>query len=333
MRFSLFAPCAAAIVCLLFFFGDSRGQEPAPKKRVAILQFDNPRLASEAPSGLFGADGENVGKGVSLQLIQKLLPSGKFVIVDQSAVEALLKEQKESDSERLDAYGRAANIGRLLGLDAMIIGAITRYGPDENRKEGALHSGVRTRKSKAYVEITVQVFNITTGEVMSSFIGSGESSRPGEITTIGIHGRPKTSATNSSTEMLSGEFVSSLLVEATSKAIDQVAAQLNAFAEKIPVLRLAVEGLVAEVAGSTLTLNVGAKSGVKVGDYLEVLRDPQSAAASADPNVVQPVAQRVGLATVTEVGPDYATSTFSGSSQPQVGDRVKRVENSAASPR
>ena len=93
MRFSLFAPCAAAIVCLLFFFGDSRGQEPAPKKRVAILQFDNPRLASEAPSGLFGADGENVGKGVSLQLIQKLLPSGKFVIVDQSAVEALLKEQ------------------------------------------------------------------------------------------------------------------------------------------------------------------------------------------------------------------------------------------------
>lgn len=317
---------------MLLFCVALRGQEATTKRRVAVLQFDNPRLGSDAPSGLFGADGESVGKGVSLQLIQKLLPIGKFTIVDQSAVEALLKEQKDSDSERLDAYGRATRIGRLLGLDAMIIGAITRYGPDDNHKDGAVHTGVHTRKSKAYVEITAQVFNITTGEVESSFTGAGESSRPGEITTISVHSRSKTSTANSSTEMLSSEFVTSLFVEATSNAIEQIAAQLNLFAEKIPMLRLAVEGLVAEVAGSTLTLNVGTKSGVKIGDRLEVLRDPPPAAASADPNVVQPVAQRVGLATVTEVADEFATATFSGTGRPQVGDRVKRLENSSASP-
>jgi curli biogenesis system outer membrane secretion channel CsgG len=299
------------------------GQESRSKKRVAVLNFDNPSVASDAPSGLFGPGGDNVGKGVSIQLIQKLLPSGKYTIVDQMAVEKLLKEQKEEDGERLDAYGRAARIGRLLGLDAMIIGAVTRFGPEAKTgaKEKQVHgsmlgAGVHSRKSKAFVEISAQIFNNTTGEVMATFTGAGESTNFGEITTISTKGKSKTSV-----EMLGSEFVDNLLGEATGKAVDLIATQLNLFADKIPLLVLAVQGLVAEVAGNTVTLNIGKKSGVKIGDQLEVLRDPPTTTGTAAP-VMQPVAERIGQVTVTEVADDYATTTFSGKSEPRVGDRV-----------
>jgi hypothetical protein len=73
--------------------------------------------------------------------------------------------------------------------------------------------------------------------------------------------------------MLSNEFVDSLLGEATRTAIEKIAAQLNSFAEKITVLRIEMDGIVAEVAGNSLTLNLGKKSGIKVGDKLSIFRE------------------------------------------------------------
>jgi hypothetical protein len=181
---------------------------------------------------------------------------------------------------------------------------------------------VHTRKSKAFVEIATQVFNITTGQVMAGFTGAGESTQFGEIATISVRGHA-----NASSEMLSSDFVDHLLGEATTIAVEKITTQLTAFADKIPTLHLEIDGLVAEVAGSTLTLNVGKKSGIKVGDRLEVIRDPPVTAESSDPKAVQPAAKIVGLATVTDVAEDYATATTSGDAPVQIGDRVRGVEN------
>lgn len=330
MRFSRFSGCAAPAGCLLLLCFAAPAQKVAPKKRIAVLNFDNPSVGSDAPSGLFGADSEDVGKGVSAQLIQKLLQGGKYTVVDRSAVENLLKEQKDADRGGLDAYGMAAKIGRLLGLDAMIIGAITRYGPDDKHKGaggGMFSSGVHTRKSKAFVEITVHVFNISTGEVIAGFTGEGESAHSGDVTTISGRGHSKTSQ-----EMLSSDFVESLLGDAARNAVDQIASQLNLLADKIPTLRIAIEGLVAEVAGNTLTLNVGKHSGVKMGDQVEIFRDVPTMENPTNPKALQPVPEQVGLATVTEVADDYAMATFSGSGHVQVGDHIKGVDNPSALP-
>jgi hypothetical protein len=71
---------------------------------------------------------------------------------------------------------------------------------------------------------------------------------------------------------------------------------------------------------------------VKLGTKLQILRDPASPNDSAGANTVQPAAERIGLATVTEVAEDYATATFSASAEPQVGDRVKSLEISPTIP-
>jgi curli biogenesis system outer membrane secretion channel CsgG len=328
MRWPRIFGCAVSAGWLLLLCPAS-GQEVAQKKRVAVLNFDNPSVGSETPSGLFGADVEDVGKGVSARIIQKLLQGGKYTVVDRYALEDLLKEQKDVDSDHADAYGSAARVGRLLGLDAMIIGAITRYGPDDKHKGAGgvvFPSGVHTRKSKAFVEITARVFNVSTGEVIAEFRGAGESAQPGEIAIIRARGQSE-----ASTEILSSDFAESLLVEATSNAVEQIAAQLNLFADKIPALRIATEGLVAEVVGNMLTLNIGKKTGIKVGDHLEVLR-PAAVAESASPKAPQRVMERVGVVTVTEVADHYATAMFSGPGQAQVGDQVRGVDNSRALP-
>jgi len=306
----------------------ARGQDEAPRKRVAVLNFDNPDVGADAPSGLLGADGGDVGKGASTLLIQKLVRGNKYTLVDRSALAKLVKEQSEVESDRADAYALATKIGRLLGLDAMIIGAITRYGPESkpvNVYGGSF--GVHTRKSKAYVEITAVVLNITSGSIMADFKALGESSRMGEITILSTRGHAP-----ASTEMLGSEFVESLLPEATSSAVDQLARQLDAFAEKIPTLQIAVEGRVAEVAGNVLTLNAGKKSGLKIGQQMEILRETPAAPDSSAPSDAPRLPQKIGLATITELGDDYAAATFSGTGIPQVGDRARLVDHRNADP-
>jgi len=324
---------SALSIILAYSVPNACAQESAAKKRVAVLNFDNPNLPADAPSGLFGAYGEDVGKGVSVQLMEKLVKGGKYTVVDRSALEKLLKEQKEADIAGIDAYELAARIGRMVGLDAMIIGGVTQYGTEDQHKEakaagGPFGAGFKTRKSKAQVEIMAQVFNVTTGEVMGSFVGKGESSRTGEITVIVGRGQAK-----GSMEMLSSEFADSLLPEATRAAVDQVAEQLDAFAAQIPELRLAIDGRIAEVAGTVLTLNVGKKNGVRVGEQLTVLRDPLTTPEGANPLGLAPLPERIGIAAITEVNDDYSTATYQGSMDAKVGDRVRSVAQMNPAPR
>jgi len=324
--------CAVLAVWLLGLCPTATPQTTAPKKRVAVLNFEDDTGGSMATSGAFGAGAKDAGKGISALLIEKLLAGGDYTVVDQSALKKALDEQNRSDADDADPYALAARIGRMLGLDAMIVGRITRFGPDPAPKDAAGgHSGLSTRKSKAYVDIIARVLNMTTSEVIAVIPATGESARSGEVTRITLktgHGQPKTTQ-----EMWSSEFVESLLNEATHNAVDQIAAQLNSLADKIPTLRIETGGLVAEVTGNLVTLNLGKKSGVNVGDKFAVLREVRAVADPPSGGSVPPVVEvieNVGEATVTEAGDVYSTAVFSGSGQVRVGDHVKSVASSQA---
>jgi curli biogenesis system outer membrane secretion channel CsgG len=314
--------CVTAVTCLVLLCSSASAQvrAPAPKKRVAVLNFEDDSGGSAAASQAFGADAADVGKGISAQIIEKLITGGKYTVVDRSAVKALLEEQNGAQ-EGEDAYSTAARIGRMLGLDAMIIGALTRFGPDAATKGGGHLPGVGTRKSKAYVDITARVLDMTTGQLIGGFTATGESTGSAEVIHINGPGR-----LGSTPEILSGAFANSLLGEATRNAVGKIAEQLDSFAAKIPTLKLEIDGLVADVAGNSVTLNVGKKTGVQVGDKLAILREIRAANDAA--TEWGTVVEHVGEATVTEVGDVYATAIFSGSGQVRVGDRVRSVANS-----
>ena len=97
----------------------------AQKKRVAVLDFDYAPVHSTVYS-LFGRD-QDVGKGLADSLVQKLVKDGGYSVVERKALDKIVAEQNFSNSDRADANS-AAEIGRILGVDAIVIGTVTQSG-------------------------------------------------------------------------------------------------------------------------------------------------------------------------------------------------------------
>jgi len=298
-----------------------------PKHRVAVMSFDYGTVHSNV-AAIFGSD-QDIGKGITDLLVQKLVQDGAYSVIERSALDKLLAEQNFSNSDRADATS-AAKIGKLLGVDCIIIGSITQFGRDDkNTKVGGggysgwTHGigGVGVSKAKAVVGITARMVNVNTGEILAAVTGTGESER-GSTSLLGGGGN-WWGGGGGSLDMGSSNYGNTILGEATHKAVDDVGAQLDASSAKVPTVKLEVAGVVADVSGNTLIVNVGSKAGVKVGDKLNVTRQVRVVKDPTTGKVIKSVEDKIGEATVTEVDADSATVTFAGSGPAKVGDVVK----------
>jgi curli biogenesis system outer membrane secretion channel CsgG len=302
-------------------------QQPPQKKRVAVLNFDYGTVRTYVVA-LWGTD-QDVGKGVSDMLVQRLVQNGTYSVVERNALDKILAEQNFSNSDRADS-ATAAKIGKVLGVDAVIIGTITQFGRDDKSKGvGGLGSvtgrfgigGVQKKEAKAVVAITARMINTSTAEILAAATGNGESDRTGASLVGG--GGSSSGFGAGGVDMTSSNFGATILGEATNKAVDSLAMQLEQSAANIPAVKIDVAGLVADVSGNTLILNVGRKSGVKVGDKLEISREARSVKDPSTGKVLRVITDKVGDATVTDVDDNSATATFAGSGAPKVGDIVK----------
>jgi curli biogenesis system outer membrane secretion channel CsgG len=279
-------------------------------------------------SSIFGSD-QDVGKGISDLLVQKLVQDGKYSVIERNALDKILAEQNLSNSDRADTT-TAAKIGKVLGVDAIIIGSITQFGRDDQHTNvgGGGYGlgkfglgGVGTSKAKAVVGISARVVNTSTGEILAAVTGTGESTR--SSTSLLGGGGGWSGGGGGSLDMGSSNFANTILGEAVHKAVDDTGTQLDAAVDKVPTIKLEVNGLVADVSGNTLIINVGKKAGVKVGDKLTVSRQVRVVKDPATGKVIKSVEDKVGEMTVTEADNDSSTGTFSGSSAAKVGDVVK----------
>ena len=172
----------------LTFQTTAHAQTPAPaatpKHRVAVMNFDYGTVQSSV-SAIFGTD-QDIGKGISSMLIEKLVKDGQYSVIERAALDKLLAEQNFSNSDRANPTS-AAKIGQLLGVDTIIIGTITQFGRDDkhtNVGAGGFGSkyglgGIGTKNSKAVVAVSARMVNVNTGEIISAVTGNGESSRGG----------------------------------------------------------------------------------------------------------------------------------------------------------
>jgi len=70
--------------------------------------------------------------------------------------------------------------------------------------------------------------------------------------------------------MTSSNFASTILGEAVNKAVADCATQLDAAAGTLPIIKATYSGVVADVSGTTIIINVGNKVGVRVGDTIQI---------------------------------------------------------------
>ncbi len=159
------------------------------KKRVAVINFEYAGVQSQT-AAIFGTN-VDVGKGVADLLVEKLVKGGAFSVIERKAIDKIISEQNFSNSDRADPSS-AAKIGRLLGVDAIIIGSITQFGRDDKSVKlggGAFGGvagryglgGVGKKDSKAVVNLTARMVNTDTGEILAVAGGKGESSRSGAM--------------------------------------------------------------------------------------------------------------------------------------------------------
>ncbi|MDX1982545.1 MAG: CsgG/HfaB family protein [Bryobacteraceae bacterium] len=315
----------ASIFVLIVTAAASTAQER--KRRVAVLNFEYGTVQSYV-SSLFGTN-VDVGKGVADVLVEKMVATGTYQVYERKALEKIMAEQNLSNSDRFDP-ATAARIGKLIGVDAIVMGSITKFGRDDSTTEiGAIGrvtgrygiSGVGKKKSKAVVALTARMVNIDTGEIMVGASGSGESTRSG--TALMGSGGGQTSSGGGYYDMSSRNFASTLLGEAVYKAVEETARQLDASASRVTIRSSSVEGLVADVTGSTVVMNVGSRNGVKVGDKLILERPGREIRDPASGRVIKRITDRLGLIAVTEVDELSSTGTYSGTGEAKVGDIVK----------
>ncbi|HXS96438.1 MAG TPA: CsgG/HfaB family protein [Candidatus Limnocylindrales bacterium] len=301
----------------------------AQKKRVAVMNFDYATVQSGVQA-LFGSN-QDIGKGIADLLVDKLVQDGVYSVIERKELDKILAEQNFSNSDRADPSS-AAKIARVLGVDAIIIGSITQFGRDDKKTDvggGALGGvtgrfgigGVRKSESKAVVQVTGRMIDTSTAEILASASGKGESQRSG--TGLLGSGGSAYNMGGGSLDMKSSNFGQTILGEATNKAVDQMASQLEAKASSLPTVTVTVSGLVADAApDGTVIVNVGKKNGLKSGDKLQIKRQLRVVRDPATNKILRSVDEPVGTLTLTDVDDSSAVGKFSGSGTPKVGDIV-----------
>ena len=302
------------------------------KKRVAVMNFDYATVSSSVAQ-IFGSTNTDVGRGIADMLVDRLVNDGTYSVIERKALDKLIAEQNFSNSDRADPSS-AAKIGKLLGVNAIIIGSITQFGRDDKSTNigGAAIGGITgrfgiggvgKREAKAVVQITARMVDVNTGEILASAPGNGESTRGG--TSLLGAGGSSGGAGGGSYDMHSSNFAATILGEATNKAVTEVATKLEAVSAKLPAAAvIAIDGMVADVSGNTLILNVGTGSGIKVGDVLKVSRTGREIKDPATGKVLRRIDSDLGQVTITEADAGSAVGTYSGAPGPKVGDHVKR---------
>src|SRR6266481_3320053 len=226
------------------------------KKRVAVIDFDYATVHSGI-SALFGQD-VDVGKGITDLLVTFLVKDGTYSVIERKALDKIMQEQNFSNSDRANPNS-AAKLGKLLGVDAIIVGSITQFG-NENKDTkvggggggfgGFGIGGFSHKKSKAIVAVDARIVDIDTAEILGVAEGKGESSR--ESTSLTGGGSNWHGFGAGAVDFGSADFAETIIGEAVNAAVKQLSAGVIADNSKLQTRTISVAGLVAAVEGGQI---------------------------------------------------------------------------------
>jgi curli biogenesis system outer membrane secretion channel CsgG len=299
-----------------------------PKRRVAVLNFDYATVRSTS-AAIFGTD-QDIGKGIADLIVDRLVQDGTYSVIERKALDKIMAEQNFANSDRADPSS-AARIGRILGVDAIIIGSITQFGRDDKSRgaTGGLMSrvtgkygvgDVKVNNSKAVVGISARMVNTETAEILAAARGTGASARSGAML-AGAGGGDVVGA--GGVDMTSKNFGATIIGEAVNNAVQGLCTQLEQNSARLPAKTVSIEGLVADATGGVLVLNIGSKAGLKVGDRLTVKRKVREVRDPASGKILRSIEDSVGEVVITEVDEGSSVGKFNGAGAAKVGDVVR----------
>ena len=224
------------------------GEYTGPKLRVGVVNFQNKTPSKHIGLGEAAAD-------ILGTILQK---TDRFIIIPQQDVASILEQQSMGASGAIDP-ATAAQMGKILGLNAIVTGAISAYSEAE---EGSDYLVYKKKKQIARVTVDYRLVDTTTGIQFAADSGQGVY----EKQTGGALGLGSKSSYDA-------DLRDGALRDALTKAMVNMLKQFES---------QEWSGRIASIKGRTVYLNAGQKTGLKVGDVLTVqelgeeILDPQT---------------------------------------------------------
>lgn len=309
---------------LLLSAAPAKAETAPARKRVAVLNFEFGTVSR------WWTGDWDVGRGISDLVVTNLVKDGTYSVIERKALDQVLQEQNLGASGRADAKS-AAQIGKVLGVNAMIVGSVTQFGfEDKDFKVDALGGaigrgfgigGFGKKKSKAIVVVDARMVDTTTGEILAVATARGESRRDSFSGFGGGGGGRGFGAAG--LDMGSSNFQNTIIGEATRKCVEALSYELVKGQDKIVAAKVQLLGRVADVDKGSLVLNIGKSQGLNVGDELSVERVVREVKDPDTGMVLREVTEVIGTVKVTEVDEKSAVGVFTGATAPTIGDRVK----------
>ncbi len=248
----LLAALMTLFVALTVFSLPSQAQTPAVKKRVAVLVFED--RADPSGSGYAGAI--RPGEGVADMLTTALVNSNRYQVLERQELDAVMQEQNLG-RDGVVAPETAAQIGRILGVELAVMGAITEFGFKKGEVGGTKGTlGLGLQNQAAVVAIDVRLVDTSSGAVLAA-----EGVRRTQ-NKVGLRVETEEySFANSS------EFDQSIVGKATREAIEDIVKIIDAQSSKIRWTARVVTN-----AAGNIVINAGERGGVQIGDRFAVYR-------------------------------------------------------------
>ncbi|WP_287129814.1 CsgG/HfaB family protein [Candidatus Cyanaurora vandensis] len=304
----------ATWLCLFSLTPTLFAQGEATRRRIAVLDFDfsslsNPYVVSFAGNG--------AGRAVSNFLVDKLVKDGTYIVLERTKLNQLLQEQNLAQGGRIQP-GTEAQLGRLLGVDALIIGSINKFNIEERQSGGGFGLfgiSTTTKETKAVVQVSARMVSTSTGEILATAEGEADQAQSdGSVSVMGIGGGSSANVSDS------------LLSNAANLALDKVSPQLIAAAPRlVTFLDTAVQATIADVTGREITINKGSEVGLKPGMTMRVERVTKEVKDPETGKVLRQITSPVGTITLTETSAGSAMGVVSQGKGFKVGDKAKLV--------
>lgn len=273
----------------------------AQKPRLAVIKIDN---ASQYWHGTLGPAIEN-------WIVDDLVNSGKVRVMERQQLQAVLQEQGLSLSGAVDDK-TAVSVGKLLGCQLILTGAVTDFSIQRAGAQGAFGVGFSVKKTTASGMLNVRLINTTTAEIIYSGSEKGEHSFS-NVNVAGFGGG-----------MDFDESQAKQIFEpATKKLVANILSKIDVIKDALGAAG-ALSGKVAKVADGKVYISIGSTDGVKEGDTYSVFRLGE---AITDPDTGKVLGQdktRIGSYTVTKIAGEHLSIGVMDSGSAQQGDLVTK---------
>jgi len=277
------------------------------KPRVAVLEFVD--KSSHYYSWY------HVGRAAQDMMVTALVKGDAFRVVDRERLQALMQEKNLSLSGDVDPK-TAVKVGKMLGVEYLIVGAITEFGVTNSGASvpgyGGLPSfSMKTQRMDAAID--ARAINTSTGEIVWADTAKDSSSDK----SVYVAGAGGGSNDGQKLDKILRPVVQKLAASVSAKQLDT--SGMGGASDASGIV-----GKIAKADGGTLYVNAGTEAGVKEGDEFTVYRIGEQIKDPDTGEVLGANEVKVGRVRITSVrGPRLSTAAAVSGTGFRAGDTLK----------